>query len=630
LALRVDSLRRLSNKMNLATPLLSKDESEACHWIEVDGLPDCEGEPIWIEVESPRVRSLTLDEIKAACEDDPMCVGFAYHNGSWHPKRTGTGFQPCGNYSQKHSGESWQWHYIRSRAEADGRSEDEIARLQAKMSEQQAAHQVEVARLKQELQRAQTVADDAEQSILFSALTLVPSQQRQVADLEAGQECSPTQERRKTGAARSQSGCCCRCFPCPSMMTEFATTHKDEVQCLTLSAVRLSCSWCLKLTILYLCVASLFLLGPLSRPMWVPISKSKACEKSKDALPSSPNGKDLWQSLEDCEAACERRQDCQAIDYYHATNWCNYYATPCAQPTAVWDGASSFQMAVSCRLTNGTQGILIAGHCTLGIVVPSTWSVICSEAPALLHSPFSWSLSIAVTLIYAYLVSSWFRQLRAVQQAAKVAVCASQPVLKLGRCWYRWMYGGGWPRKLMLMIVLAIAWFGATVHWFGLPPTSAGKLPRLPLSEYAWLSLSIVVFFLAVCKGCRSVVVNSVLCIGSGVMNVFLSCAGCALSACFDTAALGIGGLAEAVTGASLFTAALVPEGTAVGGGLAEAALAADGLTATEAGFNAQLAVDGAIASEAAVEATVATETLAAATAATEGTLAIMTLCVLQ
>jgi hypothetical protein len=91
------------------------EELEEVEWEMVQGLPKNEGKDVRID----KSGVATLEDIKAACEANEDCVGFAYlpANGSWFPKKKGTGFDPStATYSQKHGAKQvWQWHFMHER-----------------------------------------------------------------------------------------------------------------------------------------------------------------------------------------------------------------------------------------------------------------------------------------------------------------------------------------------------------------------------------------------------------------------------------------------------------------------------------------------------------------------------------
>ncbi|CAE8615896.1 unnamed protein product, partial [Polarella glacialis] len=58
---------------------------------------------------------------------------------------------------------------------------------------------------------------------------------------------------------------------------------KDKLICAKLCCARLSCSWSCKLLVLVAAVQGLFFTGPLSQPLWIPISRRAACGSCGDA-----------------------------------------------------------------------------------------------------------------------------------------------------------------------------------------------------------------------------------------------------------------------------------------------------------------------------------------------------------
>jgi len=395
--------------------------------------------------------------------------------------------------------------------------------------------------------------------------------------------------------------------------------NPDTVTCMGLCCARLSCSWCAKLGILLALLQGYFIWGSLSRPIWIPISTDKACEVCKDAAGCSKPASH-YAPLRDraaCESHCEDMDGCQAVDWYNATGWCNLYTQACETPSADWDGASSFQIAVGCNMHNGSSGILIAGRCHLGIEVPSAWSIARAEVPLMLSSPYSWSCSLTVALLYTYLMSPWFRG------AVKPAV---NPLCAPVRGVVRWLWAGGIWRRLMLVPLVVLAWVAFTRWEFGSSPIpkSVDQAEQLPLSQLAWLGGSAFVAFLAICPMCRAWICAAFLTVVGWIMSLFTSLAACAFSACFDTAAAGLGALA--LGGGSAVAAAA--DGTVV----AEGAVAAEGLGAVEAGTGAEGAAmaDGAAAGGAAAEGAMAADAAVAAeaAAAAEGVAAAAVFCV--
>merc|ERR1712232_129390 len=91
-------------------------------WIRRDGLPQNQGQ----EIGSHKVKT-SVGEMRAVCESDPECVGFAFwpHTGWWFTKKMGTGFTTDQNYSQSIQGETWEWHYILQRAKAADQMKEE-------------------------------------------------------------------------------------------------------------------------------------------------------------------------------------------------------------------------------------------------------------------------------------------------------------------------------------------------------------------------------------------------------------------------------------------------------------------------------------------------------------------------
>jgi hypothetical protein len=90
-------------------------DDDAATWIRMEGLPHNEGDTASMWTSGIR----TFEDMQRACEKDPGCVGFAYCPATqqWTPKQKGTGFDPsAARYSQKWSGQVWEWHYIEQRA----------------------------------------------------------------------------------------------------------------------------------------------------------------------------------------------------------------------------------------------------------------------------------------------------------------------------------------------------------------------------------------------------------------------------------------------------------------------------------------------------------------------------------
>lgn len=77
--------------------------------------------------------------------------------------------------------------------------------------------------------------------------------------------------------------------------------------------------------------------------MWNEIHKSKACEHSKEGIPSLSSGTKA-ESFENCKLRCELRTQCVAIDFYQNTKWCILYTEACLTPLSDVDGASSYYL----------------------------------------------------------------------------------------------------------------------------------------------------------------------------------------------------------------------------------------------------------------------------------------------
>lgn len=430
----------------------------------------------------------------------------------------------------------------------------------------------------------------------------------------------PTKERLPGGAINRSYGCICTLPSC--------RMKPHHVTCLQLCCARLSCSWCIKVTILLAAVQLLFLIGPLSQPIWIPVSLDKACQTNDDPgkKPAPFSHQAPVRNLEDCKAACTSMKGCQAIDYFNITQWCNFYSTACTKPTAVWDEASSYQITVICTMHNGSTGVLIAGHCVLGIEVPTVTSTVMMEVPLMLTSPRSWGCSLLVACIYTYIMSPWFQQkLRPVTWPC-VSCCAAT-------C--RWVRAGKGRRALFLLL-LAAAWVAFTIQTFGPPPTSIKRAvkdtPSRPMVEWMWLGGSAIIFLMLLCKGLRTVILSAVLALGGCLMSGFTSVAACAMSSCVDVSAAsaaGAAGLVGAGTAALATDAAVTAEGAVA----AEAMVGAEAVAGTDGAVAADAAACGGAAAEAsaAADAAVAAEAAAAAEAATaaEG-LAALAVCTLM
>lgn len=88
---------------------------------EDGGLPDKEGLNLDLHTDEGGQDVQNTWTKRATCEKNPDCVGFAnnYATGDWQAKKKDTGFDPAtATYSQKFSGEEWEWQYIKERATA--------------------------------------------------------------------------------------------------------------------------------------------------------------------------------------------------------------------------------------------------------------------------------------------------------------------------------------------------------------------------------------------------------------------------------------------------------------------------------------------------------------------------------
>jgi len=81
-----------------------------------------------------------------------------------------------------------------------------------------------------------------------------------------------------------------------------------------------------------------------SGPMhWEVLSSDHACESNSEgvhALLPGEGGHDI----RGCQQKCELLKDCLAVDFYHRTKWCIFYAEACSTPHADADGASSYRI----------------------------------------------------------------------------------------------------------------------------------------------------------------------------------------------------------------------------------------------------------------------------------------------
>mmetsp|Transcript_2493 Transcript_2493/g.8469 ORF Transcript_2493/g.8469 Transcript_2493/m.8469 type:complete len:378 (+) Transcript_2493:795-1928(+) len=358
----------------------------------------------------------------------------------------------------------------------------------------------------------------------------------------------------------------------------------------------------------------MFLAGPLSRPIWLPIATHSACQTCEDpgGKPNEMAHKAPLPDVQSCLQFCQEFADCQAVDWFDHTKWCTLYSDACTKPTATWDNASSYQIAVACTLHNGTSGVLIAGHCRTGIQVPSVWSIMSQEVPAMLHSPRSWACSLAVALLYAYLMSPVARK-----RLQPITGPLTAPVLCCWKCYRQ----GGIALKIALMTVLLISWVALTVQKWGPPGATLTELKdterTMPMGEWAWLGVSVLVFLFLYCSAIRSCLLGTIVAVGGCVMSAFTALATLALGTCFDVSTLGAAGAASLLSGGAAAEGAAAMEAGAAGEALVagEAVAGGDAAVATEGAVVADTAAAGAAAGEAAVAADAAAAAEAAAVA---------------
>lgn len=353
----------------------------------------------------------------------------------------------------------------------------------------------------------------------------------------------------------------------------------------------------------------MFHVGSLSHAPWVPISLHSSCEKCSDSngCPTAlMRNENIQGGLHACQRWCLDVAGCNALDFYNATNFCTLYPDGCNEPTASWDEASSYVLAQSCVLGNGTAGILIAGHCHIGIELPTIWNVVTMEVPELLCSPRSWACSLLVSFLYTYLRSPWLRmKMRPILNKGEGLVC---PIAMR-------IAGSTWCKRITLMIGILI-WLLYTESQWGLGslPTKPADVLHEPLTETLWSVGSVLAVLLYLCKGCRSCVLAASTSVTGCIMSAFTSLAGAALSLCFGGTELLAGtGLAAATEATVLADGAVVAEGAGVveGVAVAEGAIVADsavvGTGVAEGGAAAEAAVvaDVALMGEAATAAEV-------------------------
>jgi len=100
---------------------------------------------------------------------------------------------------------------------------------------------------------------------------------------------------------------------------------------------RMCCSWCFKVSVMMIILGWFFVWGPLSRPLWMPISMHRACQTCDDDVfggcPKFFQQKVLPKGTQDdCMLLCEEAESCNAVDWFRATRYCNLYEEACLKP----------------------------------------------------------------------------------------------------------------------------------------------------------------------------------------------------------------------------------------------------------------------------------------------------------
>jgi len=437
--------------------------------------------------------------------------------------------------------------------------------------------------------------------------------------------------------------------PLPIKLTEEEKKQQqvDRTVCVGLCCARITCSWTLKLIIVVGFVQYIFNYGALSRTLWLPISPTQACQTNDDGA-LGPKPTKTWketQSLLQCQRHCDDDADCQAIDFFNGTGWCNTFDVPCSLPTADWDGAASYMIAQSCNLHNGSSGILIRGKCNTLVQMPTLFGMLEIELETMVTSPRSWLFTLCIALPYVYLKSPPY-----VKERMKkfIPLTSIAKVLK---------YAKKCPRSfgLLLTIVVFSTWAYGTFYMFGAPDATKG-IGGLSLMEQVWLGVSALGLLMFQCpklRCCMAPVLSLATCFASTLSSIFVSLVGCFFTAAAGAMeAIGLGSFGLAGAAGTLGTmgtgAAAVAGETAVAaeaGVAAEALAGADGIAAAEGGLvlgdtaaagGGMLVVDGLAAGGAAAEGAAAGETAialaeaaAVAETAAEGA-AVVVLCVVQ
>lgn len=274
-----------------------------------------------------------------------------------------------------------------------------------------------------------------------------------------------------------------------------------EGNCQRLCCARFACSWFSKVAILCFVCKCILLFGPLSRPMWIPISYDAGCQETAgDEEAPKLLGQQHDHSLDSCKRLCERTHDCLSIDMFNASSVCNMYAQPCVGPAAHWDQASSWQIARYCTAPNGSHGYVISDECDTNIE-PPTWSLLVKRGIwTMLLSPVSWMVSLFVAVVYAYVSSIWFRRLMQMCQDLQLGGCCTKA------CGHM-MFSVVWQT-----IAVVVGWAILSRYYFGWPhvrhplavpemmevPLMGVHLPSWPASQWAFNLASIFMLCLVI------------------------------------------------------------------------------------------------------------------------------------
>lgn len=322
-----------------------------------------------------------------------------------------------------------------------------------------------------------------------------------------------------------------------------AALHQIRKETVKLCCARVTCVWSVKLAFVVLFTQLILLVGPLSEPIWIPISLDAGCEQNNDVDPKPVPFTHIedMADVRSCQKACTNIPECQAVDFYNATRWCNLYSAACMAPTATWDGACSFQIASACAVRNGSTGILIGGKCDLALQMPSTTSMMREEVPRMLSSPSNWFWTSFCVCIYLYLSLDWPRS--EVNERCKCLNDLYEPV--------EYVCGTILFRAIFLL-ALFFVWISLTEHFFGpalllacvepifqvsgfrpVPKPvreAANAASRFPVTAWMWLLVSLIVFLALLVPKIGSFVSTAAQQTGSCLMSIFnniISCLCC-------------------------------------------------------------------------------------------------------